>query len=56
MSNPDLVKVCKKDEVCLIYSWDKTEDEKGNNYLSLYLNEEAPFELEGLFVIQEDTV
>ena len=30
-SNPDQTKVCKKGEVCLIYSWDKTQNEKGKH-------------------------
>ena len=29
-SNPDQVKNCKKDEVCMIYSWQKTQNERGN--------------------------
>ena len=33
-SNPEQVKTCKKDEVCLIYAWDKTEDKKGIIYKS----------------------
>ena len=28
-SNPNQVKECNKGEVCLIYSWDKTYNEKG---------------------------
>ena len=29
-SNPNQVKNCEKDEVCMIYSWQKTENERGN--------------------------
>ena len=28
-SNPEQVKVCEKDEVCMIYAWDKTQNKKG---------------------------
>ena len=31
-SNPEQVKVCKINEVCMIYAWDKTENKKGINF------------------------
>ena len=31
-SNPEQVKVCERDEVCMIYAWDKTQNKKGINF------------------------
>ena len=28
-SNPEQVKNCKRDEVCMIYAWDKSQNKKG---------------------------
>ena len=46
VTDPKQAKICKKDEVCLIYSWEKTPHERGNdkaqyshNYKYLIKNE-----------------
>ena len=49
-SNPELAKVCAEDEVCMIYAWDKTQNQKGIDLIIRGISNE-PFHIAFCFVL-----